>query len=220
MSTQVGPSDASSAPLLTLARKLEAGRIAVVGILTALYWQGLVPPAALVLTLGLGLYPLAKAGLRDLWIERRVGTELFVTVATVIAFLGREYVAAAVLMTIILIAEYIADFNTDRARASIKALVGATPRTATLKTSAGERTVPIDELTVGAVVLVRAGDRVPVDGTVVNGTATVNEASITGESVPVERARRARYWPAPSSKLAPSTSRRRRSARILFSHAS
>jgi Zn2+/Cd2+-exporting ATPase len=178
---------AADTSLLTADRQLEGARILVVGLLTSLYWRGLVPPAVLVLTLGIGLYPLAKAGVRDLWLERRIGTELFVTVATVIAFLGGEYVAAAVLMTIILIAEYIADFNTDRARASIKALVGAAPRTATLRTSAGERTVKVEELTVGAVVLVRAGDRIPVDGTVANGTGTVNEASITGESVPVEK---------------------------------
>jgi Zn2+/Cd2+-exporting ATPase len=178
---------AADTSLLTADRKLEGARIVVVGVLTCLYWRGLVPHALLVLTLALGLYPLAKAGLRDLWIERRIGTELFVTVATVIAFLGGEYVAAAVLMTIILIAEYIADFSTDRARASIKALVGATPRTATLRTSAGERTVRVEELTVGAVVLVRAGERIPGDGTVTNGTGTVNEASITGESLPVEK---------------------------------
>ncbi len=51
----------------------------------------------------------------------------------------------------------------------------------------GERTVPIDEVPVGAIVLVRAGERAPVDGTVVSGTAAIDEASITGESLPVDR---------------------------------
>ena len=174
--------------LFTATRRREAARIVLVAILAFLYWRGVLPLLLLVLTLGLGLYPLAKVGAVDLWRERRIGTELFVTVATVIAFLGQEYVAAAVLMTIILIAEYIADLNTDRARASIRALVGSAPRTATVRTPDGEQTVPVGSLTPSAVVLVRAGDKVPVDGTVTSGAAAVNEASITGESVPVDKA--------------------------------
>lgn len=174
--------------LFTWARKREAARIVLVAALTLLYWRGLIALPLLVLTLVIGLYPLARAGVLELWRERKIGTELFVTIATIIAFLGGEYVAAAVLMTIILIAEYIADLNTDRARASIKALIGSAPRTAILKTAQGERTVPVDTLVPGTVVLVRAGDKIPVDGTVTSGSAAVNEASITGESVPVDKA--------------------------------
>ena len=173
--------------LFTPARQREAARIVAVGALTFLYWRGWLPFPLLVLTLALGLYPLAKAGIVDLWRERKIGTEIFVTVATGIAFAGEEYIAAAVLMTIILIAEYIADLNTDRARASINALIGAAPRTATIRTAGGEETVAIDSLTAGAIVLVRAGDRMPVDGTVTAGAAAVNEASMTGESVPIDK---------------------------------
>ena len=137
--------------------------------------------------MAVGLYPLLKTGIRELVKERRVGTEIFVCVATAIALAGGEYVAGSVLMTIILIAEFIADFNTDRARASIHALVGAAPRTAVVRDASGERTIPVAELRPGTVVLARAGERIPVDGVVVNGEASVNEASITGESVPVDR---------------------------------
>ena len=143
-------------------------------------------PVLLVAIAG-GLSPLARTGLIDLWHDRKIGTQMFVTIATVIALLGGEYVAAAVLMTIILIAEYMADLNTDRARASIKALVGATPRTATLRTPDGDHVVPIEVLTSGAIVLVRAGEKIPVDGTVVAGAGAVNEAAITGESLPVDK---------------------------------
>ncbi len=173
--------------LFTRTRRIEAARIVSVGIITLLFWRGLVPFPVLLIAIAIGLYPLARMGLRDLWHERKIGTELFVTIATLIALLGGEYVAAAVLMTIILIAEYIADLNTDRARASIKALVGATPRTATLRTPAGDRVVPIEELAAGMIVLVRAGEKIPVDGTVVAGAGAVNEAAITGESLPVDK---------------------------------
>ena len=180
------PSD-DHVSLFTPKRRREAARIVVVGILTLLYWRSVVAFPILLGALAVGLYPLAKTGLLDLWHERKIGTELFVTIATLIAVTGGEYVAGSVLMTIILIAEYIADLNTDRARASIKALIGAAPRTATIRTPDGERILPIDELTAGAVVLVRAGEKIPVDGTVLTGSAAVNEGSITGESLPVEK---------------------------------
>src|SRR6266542_2984240 len=183
------PSDpvAGSLTLLTPTRRIELLRIVGVGIVTLVYWLGRAPLWLLLAAVVVGLYPLVKAGVRDLIDERKIGTEIFVSAATGIAIAGGEYVAAAVLMTIILIAEFVADFNTDRARASIKALVGAAPRTAIVREANGERVVPVEQLTAGTIVLVRAGEKVPVDGIVVAGSAAVNEASITGESVPIEK---------------------------------
>ena len=155
--------------------------------MTLLYWAGRVPLAVLLVAVAVGLYPLARIGILELLHERKIGTEIFVSVATCIALAGGEYVAASVLMTIILIAEFVADLNTDRARASIRALVGAAPRTAVVRDGGGDRVVPVEQLTPGTIVLARAGDKIPVDGIVTAGTAAVNEASITGESVPVER---------------------------------
>lgn len=166
---------------------MEIGRIVIVGLLTLLYWRDLLPQSVLYAAIAFGLYPLVKTGLRDLFHERKIGTEIFVTVATIIAMIGGEYVAGAVLMTIILIAEFIAELNTDRARASIKALIGSVPQTALVRADGQELTVPIAELKVGDIVLVRAGEKIPVDGTVVGGQGAVNEAPITGESLPVDK---------------------------------
>lgn len=174
--------------LLTRERWIEIGRIVVVGVITFLYWRGLLPQPVLYAAIALGLYPLLKTGVLDLIRERKIGTEIFVTVATIIAMIGGEYVAGAVLMTIILIAEFIAELNTDRARASIKALIGSVPQTALVRADGEERSMPIGELKVGDIVLVRAGEKIPVDGTVVGGEGAVNEASITGESLPQEKA--------------------------------
>ncbi len=135
----------------------------------------------------IGLYPLVKVGLLDLIHERKIGTEIFVTIATLVAVLGGETVAGAVLMVIILIAEFIADLNTDRARASIKSLIGSVPQIALVRDAAGERNVPLAELKAGDVVLVRAGEKIPVDGKIVGGEASINEAPITGESLPKEK---------------------------------
>ena len=173
--------------LLTRERWIEIGRILFVGLITLLFWQGILPLSVLLVAIAIGLYPLIKTGALDLIHERKIGTEIFVTVATVIALIGGEYVAAAVLMDIILIAEFIADLNTDRARASIKALIGSVPQFALVRDNGVERSVPIAELKAGDIVLVRGGEKIPVDGTVVGGQGAVNEASISGESLPLEK---------------------------------
>lgn len=174
--------------LMTRERWIEVARIAVTGLIALLFWQGLVPIQVLWVAIALGLYPLVKTGVLDLIHEHKIGTEIFVTVATLVAVFGGETVAGAVLMVIILIAEFIAELNTDRARASIKSLIGSVPQVALLRNGSSERTVPIGELKVGDVVLVRPGEKIPVDGRVVGGQGSVNEASITGESVPRDKA--------------------------------
>ena len=180
-------SDTSLRALLNRERQIEIGRIIFVAIITFLYWRQILPLWVLLLAIPIGLYPLVKTGLLDLINERKIGTEIFVTVATIIAIIGGEYVAAAVLMTIILIAEFIADLNTDRARASIKALIGSVPQVALVRNNGMEHTVPIADLKINDVVLVRAGEKIPVDGTIVGGQGSVNEAAITGESLPIDK---------------------------------
>ena len=177
----------SLSTLMTRDRWIEVGRILLTGLIAVLYWQQWVPVQVLWVAIAIGLYSLAKTGLLNLIHEHKIGTEIFVTVATLVAVLGGETVAGAVLMVIILIAEFIAELNTDRARASIKSLIGSVPQIALVRGAEGERSVPIAELRVGDVVLVRAGERIPVDGKIVEGEASVNEASITGESLPKEK---------------------------------
>ena len=178
---------ASLRALLTRARWLEIARIVGVGTVIVLFQQHLLPLPALFGAVAIGLYPLTKTGLLDLLHEHKIGTEIFVTIATVIAMLGREYVAGSILMVIILIAELIAELNTERARASIKALIGSVPETALVRRPGGDVTVPIAEVRQGDVVIVRAGEKIPVDGIVRNGDASVNQAPITGESMPQEK---------------------------------
>lgn len=177
----------SLSSLMTRERWIEVGRIVLTGLIALLYWQQLVLIQVLWVAVAIGLYPLVKTGLLDLIHEHKIGTEIFVTVATLVAVLGGETVAGAVLMVIILIAEFIAELNTDRARASIKSLIGSVPQIALVRDTAGERSVPISELLLGDVVLVRAGEKIPVDGKICGGTASVNEAPITGESLPKEK---------------------------------
>lgn len=104
------------AAVMNRARWIEVGRIVLVAVLVAAYASDWAPVGVLWATVAVGLYPLAKTGLSDLVHEHKVGTELFVTAATIIVSVGGEAIAGAVLMTIILLAEFIADLNTERAR--------------------------------------------------------------------------------------------------------
>ena len=129
--SEIRASDAAGLKaLMTRKRWVEVARIVVTGLIALLYWQALVPVQVLWVAIAIGLYPLVKTGILDLIHERKVGTEIFVTSATLVAVFGGETVAGAVLMVIILIAEFIAELNTDRARASIKSLIGSVPQVA------------------------------------------------------------------------------------------
>jgi len=189
MQENTKPSQHSKAGSAQFAREhwIEISCFLLVGITALIYWLELIPLGVLIAAVGLGAYPLVATAFADLVHERKIGTELFVVVATSVAMLGGEYVAGAVLLTIILIAEFIAALNTDRARASIKELIGSVPQFAMVRRGSGEQKVAVQDLRVGDIVLVRGGEKSPVDGTVVGGEGSVNEAAISGESLPLEK---------------------------------
>ena len=166
---------------------LELSAILVVSLLNVLFWLKVIPLPLLLVGMLFGLYPLAKTAVVELIHERKIGTELFITIAVVISVLGQEYIAGAIVLVIILIAEFIASVSTERARASIRDLIGQVPQTAIQKKDGKEESVTISTLQVGDIVLVRTGDKIPVDGVVYSGNGAVNQAPITGESLPQEK---------------------------------
>ena len=165
----------------------EIVRIIAVGTASLLFSLEIISLPILLAAMAFGLYSLVKTAVVEIYKERKIGTELFITIAVIISVLGKEYLAGAVVLMIILIAEYIASASTEKARASIKELIGSVPKTAIIKKDGKEKTVAITDLKVGDIVLVMAGEKIPVDGKVIEGTAAVNQAPITGESVPQEK---------------------------------
>jgi heavy metal translocating P-type ATPase len=165
----------------------EIVRIFTVGITSLLFYLDVIPLPVLLVVMAFGLYSLVKVAFTDLIRERKIGTEIFITIAVIISVLGKEYLAGSVVLMIILIAEYIASASGERARASIKELIGSVPKTAIVKKDGKEETVQIDDLKIGDIVLVKAGEKIPVDGKVTGGAGSVNQAPITGESVPQEK---------------------------------
>jgi Cd2+/Zn2+-exporting ATPase len=97
------------------------------------------------------------------------------------------YFEAATLAVLYSVAELLERFSMDRARSSVRELMDLSPDTATVKRSSGEETVPVEEVAVGETVVVRPGEKIPVDGEVLAGSSAVNQAPITGESVPVDK---------------------------------
>lgn len=170
------------------ANKFEASRIGVLAVLIALFYFSIIPIQILLAGLLFGVFGLAKEAILEFLKERKIGTELYITVAVIVAVLGKEYLAAGIVLFIILIAEFIGDVMTDRARNSIKGLIDAMPKTARRKLPNGkEEVVDIDGLKIGDVVLVRSGEKIPIDGVVVHGNAAVDQAAITGENMPQEK---------------------------------
>ncbi len=99
-----------------------------------------------------------------------------------------EYVEAAAIAFLFALAELLESYSVDRARSSVEALMELAPETARVRRDGGEVVVPASEVAVGDVVVVRPGERLPADGTVVEGLSAVDQASVTGESMPVEKA--------------------------------
>lgn len=102
------------------------------------------------------------------------------------AFLG-EWVEGGLLLTLFSFAHALEHSALDKARGAIRALSQLAPATAIVRRDGNDVEIPVEQVVAGQVVLVRPAERVPVDGTVANGHSTVNQAPVTGESVPVEK---------------------------------
>lgn len=95
--------------------------------------------------------------------------------------------AAAVVIVFIMLGKLLEERAKSGATAAIKKLIGLQPRTVRVLTPAGEKQLPIAEVAPGDLVLVRPGEKIPLDGTIVEGHSLVDESTITGEAMPVER---------------------------------
>ncbi|MCI1984495.1 MAG: heavy metal translocating P-type ATPase [Bifidobacteriaceae bacterium] len=97
------------------------------------------------------------------------------------------YESAAVIITLITLGKYFETLSKGRTSSAITKLMGLAPKTANVLRNGTEVTVGIDDVAVGDTVIVRPGEKIPVDGAVVSGTTSVDESMISGESMPVEK---------------------------------
>jgi len=119
--------------------------------------------------------------------EGRIGADLALTIAMLAAIVLREHTTAALVVFIALCGESIEGFTVDRAQAAIRGIFNLCPSIAHLVRDESETDVPVGEVVVGDQVVIRPGERIPVDGRVVSGTTAVDESALTGESLPVDK---------------------------------
>ncbi|AUT00569.1 heavy metal translocating P-type ATPase [Nostoc sp. CENA543] len=156
-------------------------------------WLGfalLLLPAAYII----GGYESAREGLTTLIKEKELDVDLLMIVAALgAATLGlwrREYhliIDGAILILIFAISGALEGYAMRRTERSIRSLMSLTPDTATVLQQGEETTVPINQLQVGDEIIVKPGELIPTDGMIVSGYSTINQAAITGESLPVEK---------------------------------
>ncbi|MFT0546265.1 heavy metal translocating P-type ATPase [Allopusillimonas ginsengisoli] len=133
---------------------------------------------------GLDTYTKGFSALR----HARLNINALMSVAVTGAFLLGQWAEAAMVMALYALAELIEARAVDRARNAIKGLLDLAPETAEVRQAGGNwKTTPARDVTLGAIVRIKPGERVALDGTVTAGASAINQAPVTGESIPVEK---------------------------------
>jgi Cu+-exporting ATPase len=133
----------------------------------------------------IGWYPVLVNVLRAAW-NRQIISHTLMSVGVVAALVVGQWITAAIVVFFMRVGDYVETFTAERARRAVKDLTALAPQTARVLRNGDEVETPIAQVLPGDTVIVRPGEQIPVDGEVLEGQATVNQATITGESMPVE----------------------------------
>jgi len=191
--TESGRAPAAPSPKARTRRNLRLVLTAASGVLLALagiIWMlagdsGAVTTLLLLSAATGGIFT-ARSGLLSLR-GLSLDTNLLVTVAAIGAIALREYADAAAVMFLFSLGSALEAYTVDKTRRSISSLIEASPKSASVKRNGRIEKVDLERVEVGDIVLVKPGEKIPVDGTVTEGESAVNEAPITGESVPKDK---------------------------------
>jgi heavy metal translocating P-type ATPase len=162
-----------------------------VAIACVLVWFRVWEPFPRVSLIGLaaalvGMYPILEEAFEAI-LERRMTMELSMTIAIGAALAIGQFFTALVIILFVLIAEVLESMTVGRGRRAIKDLLDFLPRNANVRRNGGSCEIAASEICIGDIVLVKPGSRIPVDGEVVAGNSFVDQSTITGESLPVEK---------------------------------
>jgi Cd2+/Zn2+-exporting ATPase len=164
------------------------------GILLLVGWlleqAGVSESLSLILYIGailIGGYYFGREALEELIHEREVGIELLMSVAAVAATLLGAAEEGAMLVFLYSISEALEGYTEEKTRSAVRALMDLTPKMALVKRDGREVEIPVEELELNDIFIVKPGQSVPTDGVVLIGVSNINQAPVTGESVPVEK---------------------------------
>ena len=149
--------------------------------------DGPVPLALYVASLLVGGYYFGREAIEEMIFERKVGIEMLMAVAAVVATLMGEAAEGAMLAFLYSISEAAEGYTEAKTRSAVRALMDLAPKRALVRRGSEEVEVPVEELAVGDVFIVRPGEGLATDGVVVIGDSSVNQAPVTGESMLVEK---------------------------------
>ena len=171
---------------------IELVRIAFVALAAAAVWLRLWEPFPHISVIGIaaaliGGYPIFKEAFENI-VERKMTMELSMTIALLAALAIGEFFTALVITGFVLAAEVLEGLTVGRGRRAIQDLLDFLPRTVAVRRHGEVVEIPSDQVQVGDTVIVKPGGRVPVDGVVLGGRSFVEQAAITGEAMPVEKA--------------------------------
>src|SRR6201998_1028317 len=170
----------------------ELFRIGLVRTAAAAVWFRLWEPFPHVSVIGIvgaliGGYPIFKEAFENI-VERKMTMELSMTIALLSALVIGEFFTALVITSFVLAAEVLEGLTVGRGRRAIQRLLDFLPRTVALRRNGQVIEVPSDQVQVDETVIVKPGGHIPVDGIVLSGRSFVEQAAITGEAMPVEKA--------------------------------
>ncbi len=170
----------------------ELVRIAFVAIAAAAVWFRLWEPFPHISVIGIaatliGGYPIFKEAFENI-VERKMTMELSMTIALLSALAIGEFFTALVITGFVLAAEVLEGLTVGRGRRAIQSLLDFLPRTVAVRRNDQVIEIASDQVRVGDTVIVKPGGHIPVDGLVLGGRSFVEQAAITGEAMPVEKA--------------------------------
>jgi heavy metal translocating P-type ATPase len=141
----------------------------------------------------LGGFPIYKKAWENL-LKRRMTMELSMTIALLSALAIGQFFTAIVIAFFVLFAELLEGYTVGSGRRAIEKLINALPRRVTVRRNGQESELRAEELSAGEVIVIRPGERIPVDGTVTKGSSYVDQSSITGESLPIEKTEQSKVF--------------------------
>uniref|UniRef100_UPI003704B608 heavy metal translocating P-type ATPase n=1 Tax=Streptomyces griseus TaxID=1911 RepID=UPI003704B608 len=148
--------------------------------------ENIVTTILFVASMLIGGLSLFKVGLQNL-VRFEFDMKTLMTVAVIGGAIIGEWAEVSIVVILFAISEALERFSMDKARQSIRSLMDIAPKEALVRRNGQEMMIHVDDITVGDIMIVKPGQKIAMDGVVVSGYSAVNQAAITGESVPVEK---------------------------------